>query len=51
MSYYDHVLRKEEDKMSIALYILGNPVRRGQLEDCRAYPYSGSLVYDFKGQG
>ena len=43
-SYYDHVVRKDEDIEVIARYILGNPVRKGLVEDFTKYPYSGSVV-------
>ena len=44
--FYDHFLRREEDIEETVRYILANPVRRGIVEDWRAYPYCGSLVYD-----
>jgi len=40
-SYYDHVLRKDEDLHAVAQYILLNPVRAGLVDDYRDYPYSG----------
>jgi len=39
ISYYDHVLRKEESMESVALYILENPVRKGLVSDYREYPF------------
>ena len=45
-SYYDHVLRKNEDISDSVKYILANPVRKNIAERPRDYPYSGSLVYD-----
>ncbi len=45
-SYYDHVLRKEENLEVIMRYILENPVLRGLVEDYRRYSFSGSLVFD-----
>jgi len=44
--FYDHVLRKEEDVKQLARYILGNPVRKGLVEDYRGYPFSGSFEFD-----
>ena len=44
---YDHILRKEEDLIKQVRYILGNPVRKGLVEDWKAYPYKGSTLYDF----
>ena len=45
-SYYDHVLRKEELLRDVALYILGNPVRKGLVEEYAMYPFSGSLLFN-----
>ena len=44
-SFYDHVLRNDEDVQKIVRYILENPVRKGLIEDYRLYPFSGSLVF------
>jgi REP element-mobilizing transposase RayT len=43
-SYYDHVVRRDEDIESIRAYVLGNPVRAGIVEDAEKYPYAGSLI-------
>jgi putative transposase len=43
-SYYDHVLRREEDLCVTARYVWDNPVRAGLVENARDYPYSGSLA-------
>jgi REP element-mobilizing transposase RayT len=43
-SYYDHVLRHEEDLHDAARYIWDNPVRAGLAENARDHPYSGSLT-------
>jgi putative transposase len=40
-SYYDHILRQEEDLEDVARYIWANPVRAGVVEDVLAYSYSG----------
>ena len=40
ISYYDHILRKEESIENVALYILENPVRKGLVYDFREYPFS-----------
>jgi putative transposase len=40
VSYYDHILRKEESIESVIMYILGNPVRKGLASDYREYPFS-----------
>lgn len=43
--FYDHALRLDEDIITVARYILGNPVRAGIVADAAEYPYSGSLVW------
>jgi putative transposase len=40
-SYWDHVLRAEEDIEVVARYVWGNPVRAGIVGDYRAYAGSG----------
>ena len=40
-SFYDHVVRKEEDLGGIAEYIWNNPVRAKIVTSQQAYPYSG----------
>jgi putative transposase len=40
ISYYDHVLRKEESIESVVTYMLENPVRKGLVQDFREYPFS-----------
>ena len=42
--FYDHALRLGEGIITVARYILGNPVRAGIVADAADYPYSGSLV-------
>jgi hypothetical protein len=42
-SFYDHILRKDEDIFSVAEYILNNPVRRGMVAYWRDYKYCGLL--------
>ena len=42
-SFYDHVIRKDEDLRRIAEYILNNPVRRGFVERWQGYQYSGYI--------
>jgi len=43
-SYFEHVLRDEEDTVGVARYILENPVRAGFVERPEAYPYLGSMT-------
>jgi len=45
-SFYDHILRKDEDVMAVARYIIANPVRAGIVDEVGKYPFAGSLVYD-----
>jgi putative transposase len=41
ISYYDHVLRGDEDLVTVARYIWDNPVRVGLVQDRSKYPFSG----------
>jgi REP element-mobilizing transposase RayT len=41
ISYYDRVLRSDEDIDSVARYIWGNPVAAGIVTDPRDYAFSG----------
>ena len=45
-SFYDHILRKDEDVMAVAKYIVANPVRAGIADEVGKYPFACSLVYD-----
>jgi len=45
-SFYDHFLRRDENCMLVAKYIIDNPVRKGIVERWEDYPFSGSLVYE-----
>jgi putative transposase len=40
--YYDRVLRDGEDILTIARYMLNNPVRAGLVKNPVEYPYLGS---------
>ena len=44
-SYYDHILRKDEDLLTVARYILLNPVRKGLVHNFKEYSFSGSQVF------
>lgn len=44
-SFYDHIVRKDEEISEITKYILGNPVRKGLVEDAEKYPFSGSFAF------
>ena len=39
-SFYDHALRKEEDILKVAEYIVYYPVRKGIVQSWTDYPYS-----------
>jgi len=39
-SFFDHAVRKDEDLIKVAEYIVCNPVRKGLVQDWRHYPYS-----------
>lgn len=42
---YERVLRNDEDSMTVARYILNNPVRKGLVDRAEDYPFSGSEKY------
>jgi putative transposase len=44
VSYYDHVLRREESIEDVIMYMLGNPVRKGIVQDFKEYPFSKSFL-------
>ncbi len=46
--FYDHVIRAGEGVDRVAWYILMNPVRAGLVEHFNEWPFSGSLVFDWK---
>ena len=41
ISYYDHVLRRDEDVAQVARYIWHNPVQTGLVDTPSQYPYAG----------
>jgi REP-associated tyrosine transposase len=43
---YEHTLRDDEATISVAKYLLQNPVRAGMVSTLRQCPYLGSLEYD-----
>jgi REP element-mobilizing transposase RayT len=45
-SFYDHILRSDEEIDKHMRYILENPVRKEIIEDLKEYPWKGSSVYD-----
>ncbi len=42
-NFYDHIVRKEESLISIAEYIINNPVRKGMVKEWKSYPYCGMV--------
>lgn len=46
INYYEHVLRRQEDTIDVARYILNNPVRKKLVEDFRKYNFLGSFEFD-----
>jgi putative transposase len=44
-SYYDHVVRREDDLIRIVRYIIENPVRAGLVKSPLDYPFVGSTVW------
>lgn len=47
-SYYDHVLRKDEDILSVARYVVGNPVRKALVNHFADYEFIGSFELDME---
>ena len=48
INFYEHVLRQEEDTVTTARYIFGNPVRKGLVDDYSRYRFLGSFEFDIK---
>ena len=44
-SYFDRVLRDDEEMERTVRYVLENPVRKGLVNAFDEYPFSGSDVY------
>jgi len=38
-AYYDHALRREENLIKVARYIVANPIRKGLVKKAADYPY------------
>jgi REP element-mobilizing transposase RayT len=43
-SYFDHVLRDDEETQTATKYVLENPTRKGLVQRIEDYPYSGLYV-------
>ena len=41
--FFDHIIRKEEDLVHVAKYVLDNPVRKGLVENWQDYPFKGAI--------
>lgn len=46
INYYEHILRKAEDTISVARYIFKNPIRKGLVDDYRKYKFLGSFEFE-----
>lgn len=42
-AFYDRALRREDDRVAIARYIVANPLRAGLVREVGEYPYWGSV--------
>jgi hypothetical protein len=38
-SFHDHALRREEDVLSVARFVVANPLRAGLVKSLRDYPH------------
>jgi len=47
-SYYDHVIRHDENLYNASKYIIENPLRKGLVKDSRDYPYSWCKYFDVR---
>jgi len=47
-SYFEHVLRDDEDTIGVAKYILENPVRGNLVRRPEDYPYLGSMTMEVR---
>lgn len=50
-SFFDHVLRRDENAMAIARYIVENPVRAGLCESAEDWVYTGGTLVSDRGLG
>ena len=44
--FHDHALRNSEDVISVARYVIANPIRAGLAKDVGEYPFWGSAWID-----
>ena len=45
---YERTLRKEDETLTVARYIVRNPIRAELVANAEEYPFAGSLVCDMK---
>jgi REP element-mobilizing transposase RayT len=45
-SFYDRVLRRDEDLLTVARYILGNPIRAGLIAADGVWPFQGGTLFE-----
>lgn len=43
--YYDRVLRRDDDRIDVAAYLIANPLRAGIVPNVQEYPFWGSGVW------
>jgi putative transposase len=43
-SFYEHILRREENAVDVANYILNNPVRKGLVEEYKQYKWCKLII-------
>jgi REP element-mobilizing transposase RayT len=47
-SFYDHIIREDEDLIAQIRYIADNPVRKGMATHWSEYPYTGAIGHDLQ---
>ena len=50
-SYFEHVIRDEEDRLRALRYVLENPLRAGLVTRLEDYPYVGSMTMPVRENG
>lgn len=45
-SFFDRIVRRGDDALEIAAYILANPVRAGLMSEDELWPYSGGTLFE-----
>ena len=46
--YYERIVRDDEATLTVARYILANPVRKGMVKEPKDHPFSGSGVWTWE---